>query len=129
VSLLPEMGTAEIGLVYGPDLQRRTGGTEAVFLALRHLFADLGYRRVEWRCNPENAVSMRAARRFGFTPEGVLRQHRWIKGANHDTAVHAIIDRDWPAIARRMEAWLDPDNFDESGRQRGRLAAPVQDRP
>jgi RimJ/RimL family protein N-acetyltransferase len=116
------MGTAELGLVYGAGLQRTIAGTETVVLALRHLFEDLGYRRVEWRCNPENAASMAAAKRYGFTLEGVLRQHRWIKGANYDTAVHAIVDRDWPAIARRFEAWLDPANFDASGRQRRSLA-------
>jgi RimJ/RimL family protein N-acetyltransferase len=123
LSLLPSMGTAELGLVYGRALQRRIGGTEAVFLALRHLFESLGYRRVEWRCSPANAASMAAARRYGFTLEGVLRQHRWVKGANYDTAVHAIIDRDWPAIAGRFAAWLDPANFDGAGRQRQPLLA------
>jgi RimJ/RimL family protein N-acetyltransferase len=121
VSINPQMGTAELGLVYGAGLQRTTAGTEAVVLALRHLFEDLGYRRVEWRCNPTNAASMSAARRYGFTLEGTLRQHRWIKGANYDTAVHAIIDGDWPAIGARLAAWLDPANFDADGRQRRQL--------
>ncbi len=130
LGILPQMGTAELGLVYGARLQRRVGGTEAVFLALRHLFEALGYRRVEWRCNPENAASMTAARRYGFTLEGVLRQHRWIKGANYDTAVHAILDRDWPAIGRRMEAWLDPRNFAADGRQVAPLStAPASQEP
>ncbi|MBM3548665.1 MAG: GNAT family N-acetyltransferase [Alphaproteobacteria bacterium] len=118
VSISPQMGTAELGLVYGAGLQRSTAGTETVVLALRHLFEDLGYRRIEWRCNSDNAASLAAAKRYGFTLEGVLRQHRWIKGANCDTAVHAIIDRDWPAIAARLADWLDPGNFDEGGRQR-----------
>ncbi len=117
VAIEPKMGTAELGLVYGPRLQKSTAGTETVMLVLRHLFEDLGYRRVEWRCNTTNAASMSAARRYGFTLEGVLRQHRWIKGANCDTAVHAILDREWPDHARRFEAWLDPANFDAAGRQ------------
>lgn len=123
ISILPAMGTAELGLVYGPGLQRTTGGTEAVYLALRHLFETLAYRRVEWRCNVANEASLRAARRFGFTLEGVLRQHRWLKGANCDTALHAITDRDWPAIGRRLEAWLDPRNFSGDGRQITSLSA------
>lgn len=122
VSIQPQMGTAELGLVYGARLQRSTAGTETVVLGLRHLFEDLGYRRIEWRCNTTNAASMAAARRYGFTLEGVLRQHRWIKGANCDTAVHAILDREWPALARRFEAWLDPSNFDATGRQKNALA-------
>lgn len=117
VSILPQMGTAELGLVYGARLQKSTAGTETVALALRHLFEDLGYRRVDWRCNATNAASMAAARRYGFTLEGVLRQHRWIKGANCDTAVHAILDREWPDHARRFAVWLAPDNFDADGRQ------------
>lgn len=123
VSIAPQMGTAELGLVYGARLQKSTAGTETVVLALRHLFEDLGYRRVEWRCNPTNTASMRAARRYGFTLEGVLRQHRWIKGANYDTAVHAILDHEWPALARRLDAWLDPANFDAAGRQIRALSA------
>lgn len=123
ISLLPAMGTAEIGLVYGPSLQKTTGGTEAVYLALRHVLETLGYRRVEWRCGTANDASMRAARRFGFTLEGVLRQHRWLKGANYDTAVHSILDREWPAIGRRMASWLDPRNFTADGRQIASLSA------
>ena len=117
ISILPAMGTAELGLVYGPGLQRTAGGTEAVYLALRHLFATLEYRRVEWHCNVANEASLRAARRFGFTLEGVLRRHRWLKGSNCDTALHAIIDSDWPTIGRRLEAWLEPSNFSAEGRQ------------
>ena len=123
LSLVPEMGTGEIGLVYARALQRRTGGTEAVYLALRHLFETLGYRRVEWRCSPANAASMRAAKRYGFTLEGVLRKQRWIKGANYDTAVHAIVDDEWPTIAARFAAWLAPENFTADGRQKRPLSS------
>lgn len=66
---------------------------------------------------------MRAAARFGFVLEGTLRQHRWIKGANYDTAVHAILDREWPAIAARFAAWLAPENFSADGRQIKALSA------
>ncbi len=122
ITIVPEMGTAELGLVYSSDLQRRTGGTEAVFLALHHVLGTLEYRRVEWRCNPANVASMRAAARYGFTLEGVLRRHRWIKGANYDTAVHSIIAEEWPAKARRFAAWLALENFDADGRQRTALS-------
>ncbi|HEV7369910.1 GNAT family protein [Arenibaculum sp.] len=109
------MGVAELGLVYGPALSRRAGGTEAFLLQGRYLFETLGYRRLEWRCTPENKASMRAAARYGFTLEGVLRQTMWVKGGNWDTAVHAILDREWPAVAARLEAWLAPGNFAPDG--------------
>jgi hypothetical protein len=46
-----------------------------------------------------------------------------IKGRNRDTAWYAMIDRDWPAIKAAFETWLDPANFDASGRQRKKLNA------
>ena len=60
--------------------------------------------------------------RFGFSFEGVFRQHMVAKGANRDTAWFAMIDGDWPLIRAAFEAWLDPANFDDQGRQRRRLA-------
>ena len=42
---------------------------------------------------------------------------------NRDTAWYSIIDRDWPAIKAAFEAWLDPTNFDSSGREKKKLAA------
>jgi RimJ/RimL family protein N-acetyltransferase len=113
----PEMGLAEFGLSYGATLSRRFGGTEAFLLQARYLFEELGYRRLEWRCRPENIASNRAALRFGFTLEGVMRQSAWRKGANWDTALYALLDHEWPAVAARLEGWLAPANFDAEGRQ------------
>jgi hypothetical protein len=45
-----------------------------------------------------------------------------VKGQNRDTAWFSLIDREWPAMARAFERWLDPENFDADGRQRSRLA-------
>ncbi|MEI9984971.1 MAG: GNAT family protein [Aliidongia sp.] len=119
----PSMGVAELGLIYGAALGRRIGGTEAFLLQARYLFQELGYRRLEWRCRPENLASNRAALRFGFTLEGVLRQAGWIKGENWDTALYAILDHEWPVIAARLRAWLAPANFDAEGRQIRSLGA------
>jgi RimJ/RimL family protein N-acetyltransferase len=77
----------------------------------------LSYRRLEWRCDPRHAASRRAAERFGFTEEGTLRQTMWTKNRNWDTVVYSILDREWPEIEKRLEAWLAPGNFDVEGRQ------------
>ncbi|KFB09151.1 GNAT family N-acetyltransferase [Nitratireductor basaltis] len=115
-------GVAEIGSIYwGPELARTAGATEAVYLFARHVFDDLGYRRFEWKCNSHNEPSRLAAKRFGFTFEGVFRQHMVAKGANRDTAWFSIIDSEWPRLRASFEAWLSPDNFDERGRQLKRL--------
>lgn len=118
----PDMGTCEIGLVYGAGLSRRVGGTEAVYLLCRHVLGTHGYRRLEWRCGPDNEASGRAARRYGFIYEGTLRQTYWVKGHNWDTEIYSILDSEWPAVARRFEAWLDPSNFDAEGRQKRGLS-------
>jgi len=81
----------------------------------------LSYRRFDWKCNARNEQSMRAARRFGFTFEGIFRQHMVTKGQSRDTAWFAIVDADWPRIRQGFERWLAPENFDQQGRQGMRL--------
>jgi len=83
---------------------------------------ELGYRRYEWKCDALNAPSRSAAQRLGFSFEGIFRQATVYKGRNRDTAWYAAIDSDWPALSRAFETWLDPGNFDSSGRQRSRLS-------
>jgi RimJ/RimL family protein N-acetyltransferase len=120
----PAFGTIEIGHIwFGTELRRTTAATEAIYLLARHAFDDLGYRRLEWKCDALNEASRRAAERFGFRFEGVFLNHQIVKGRNRDTAWFAITDRDWPAVRIGFEAWLDPGNFDARGAQKHSLAA------
>ena len=73
-------------------------------------------------CDALNAPSRRAALRYGFSFEGVFRQHMIYKGRNRDTAWFAMLDRDWPRIGRAHRDWLAPQNFDATGQQRRRLS-------
>src|SRR3954452_20830545 len=117
-----EHGVIEIGHIwFGTPLQRTPAATEAIYLMARHVFDDLGWRRLEWKCNAENAASRRAAERFGFTFEGIFRKHQIVKGGNRDTAWYSIVDDEWPACRAAFEQWLAPDNFDENGLQRRTL--------
>jgi RimJ/RimL family protein N-acetyltransferase len=121
--ITPEHGVVEIGHIwFGTPLQRTAAATEAIYLLARHVFDDLGYRRLEWKCNAANAKSRRAAERFGFTFEGVFRKHQLVKGENRDTAWYSIVDDEWPAMRAAFEAWLAPANFDSAGRQRQTLS-------
>lgn len=120
----PAQRTIEVGnILFTPKIQRTPGATEAMYLMARHAFEDLGYRRYEWKCNALNAPSRRAAERYGFHPEGLFRQHMIVKGRSRDTAWYAMLDGEWPARKRAFERWLDPANFDASGRQRVSLSA------
>ena len=123
MSIEPEHGSIEIGHIWlSPSLQRTRQATEAIYLLSRYAFDELGNRRYEWKCDAANAPSRRAAERFGFTFEGVFRQHRIVKGRNRDTAWYSITDGEWPSRKAAFEAWLSPDNFDPVGRQRRSLS-------
>lgn len=115
-------GVVEIGnILWNEPVARRPAATEALYLFARHVFDELGYRRFEWKCNNHNTPSKRAALRFGFTFEGVFRQHMVVKGQNRDTAWFSMIDKDWPLIRAALEAWLEPQNFTADGEQKVRL--------
>jgi RimJ/RimL family protein N-acetyltransferase len=122
--MVPEHGVIEIGHIwFSPAIQRTRQATEAIYLLASQAFDDLGYRRLEWKCDSLNQASRRAAERFGFAFEGVFRQHMVVKGRNRDTAWFAMTDSDWPSRRAAFEAWLAPENFDEAGRQRRSLSA------
>jgi RimJ/RimL family protein N-acetyltransferase len=119
----PGNGVIETGhIAYAPALQRTPAATEAMYLMMARVFDELGYRRYEWKCDALNAPSRTAAERLGFRFEGIFRQAVITKGRNRDTAWYAVIDKDWPALKRAFQRWLDPSNFDASGRQRERLS-------
>jgi RimJ/RimL family protein N-acetyltransferase len=119
----PANGVIEVGnILMTPSLQKTTASTEAMYLMARHVFEDLRYRRYEWKCNADNAPSRRAALRYGFTFEGIFRQHMVVKGRNRDTAWFSMLDSEWPARKKAFELWLEPENFDDEGRQRRSLA-------
>jgi RimJ/RimL family protein N-acetyltransferase len=120
----PAHRVIEVGsILYTPRLQRTPLATEAMYLMARHVFEDLGYRRYEWKCNALNAPSRKAALRFGFTFEGIFRQHMIVKGRNRDTAWFSMLDTEWPARKASFERWLDPSNFASDGRQKMELSA------
>lgn len=119
----PSVGVMEVGHIHlSPRLQKTPAATEAMYLMMRRVFDELGYRRYEWKCDALNAASRRAALRLGFTFEGVFRQATIYKGRNRDTAWFSIIDSEWPVLKKGFEAWLNPANFDAHGRQRDNLA-------
>jgi RimJ/RimL family protein N-acetyltransferase len=119
----PSMGAIEVGNInYSERLKRTAIATEAMYLMMRRVFDELGYRRYEWKCDSLNHPSRRAAERFGFVYEGTFRQAVVYKGRNRDTAWFSIIDKEWPMLRRAYEAWLDPVNFDAAGTQRRGLA-------
>jgi RimJ/RimL family protein N-acetyltransferase len=129
LDIQPEQGVIEIGSIwFGPTLRRTRSATESMYLMLRYAMNDLGYRRVQWRCNAMNAASRAAARRLGFRFEGIFYNHMIFKGRNRDTAWYSILDDEWPKVREIMEQWLAPRNFDEDGIAKTSLAAVMKER-
>ena len=112
----------EVGAVtFSPVLKGTRIGTEAQYLLARYVFEGLNYRRYEWKCDSLNRPSANAAMRLGFTYEGRFRNHAIYKGRSRDTDWFSIIESEWPALKKRFENWLAPENFDEKGQQKHSL--------
>jgi RimJ/RimL family protein N-acetyltransferase len=100
----------EIGHIwYAPSAQRTEANTEAAYLMMREAFDELGYRRVEWKCDALNERSRAAALRLGFTFEGVFRKHMIVRGRSRDSAWFSLLDDEWPAAKEALERWLGSD--------------------
>jgi RimJ/RimL family protein N-acetyltransferase len=117
-----EAGSIEVGhICLSPGLQKTRAASEMIYLLADRVFG-ASYRRFEWKCNALNARSRRAAERFGFSFEGVFRNHLVVKGRNRDTAWFAMTVEDWAALREPWATWLEAANFDADGRQRRSLA-------
>jgi RimJ/RimL family protein N-acetyltransferase len=102
----PDHLKIELGSIwYSPLVHRSHANPEATYLLLKRAF-ELGYRRLEWKCNSLNERSRRAALRMGFQFEGIQEAHMIVKGSNRDTAWFRILDHEWPDVKQKLEALL-----------------------
>ena len=108
----PQIGTIEVGwITYAPNLQRTIESTEAMYLMMKNVFDELGYRRYEWKCDNLNQRSKKSALRLGFKYEGIFRQATIYKKRNRDTAWFAIIDKDWKKLKKGYRKYFGLSNF------------------
>ena len=120
----PVHGVIEVGCItFSSRLKKTRASSEAMYLMMRYIFDELGYRRYEWKCDSLNAPSCAAARRYGFHFEGIFRNAIVYKSRSRDTAWFSITDAEWPRIRSAFETWLHPENFDAAGQQQRALAA------
>jgi len=102
----PEHLKIELGHIwYSPVVQRTHANVETAYLLLKHAF-ELGYRRVEWKCDALNERSRRSALRIGFQFEGIQQAHFIIKGRNRDTAWFRMLEGEWPVIREKLKERL-----------------------
>ena len=114
----PAIGTIEVGwITYAPNLQRTVEATEAMYLMMKNVFENLGYRRYEWKCDNLNQKSKKSAQRLGFKFEGVFRQATIYKKRNRDSAWFSIIDKEWKQCKKKFQIYLKRSNFDNDLRE------------
>ena len=100
----------EIGWTWlAPGVQRTRVNTETKYLLLTHAFENLGALRVQLKTDARNTRSQRAIERIGGVIEGAHRRHMltW-DGHMRDTIYYSILDTEWPAAKRRLQAMLAP---------------------
>ena len=118
----PKIGTIEVGwITYAQNLQRTVEATEAMYLMMKNVFENLGYRRYEWKCDNLNQKSKRSALRLGFKFEGVFRQATIYKKRNRDSAWFSIIDKEWKQCKIKFQSYLKRSNFDNNLREYKKL--------
>ena len=118
----PRIGTIEVGWIsYAPNLQGTVEGTEAMYLMMKNVFENLGYRRYEWKCDALNKKSNNTALRLGFKHEGKFRQATIYKQRNRDTNWYSIIDKEWKQYRKSYRKYLKRSNFNNKLIQKRRL--------
>jgi RimJ/RimL family protein N-acetyltransferase len=88
---------AEVGWSLHPGHQGMGYMTEAATGLLDLAFGELGVHRAFARIDPRNHASAALCRRLGMRQEAHHAEDVWFKGAWGDTAVYAVLDREWAA--------------------------------
>jgi RimJ/RimL family protein N-acetyltransferase len=88
-------GAGEIGWVLHPAHNGHGYMTEAATALLDLAFGPLGLHRVRALLDARNTASAALCRRLGMRQEAHFVEDLWFKGEWSDTAVYAILAREW----------------------------------
>jgi RimJ/RimL family protein N-acetyltransferase len=98
VDLHENLMQAEIGFTLARPYQKQGYAAEAVRGMLDHLFGVRGLHKVSAEADARNLASARLLERVGFTREGLLREHTWIKGEWTDDLLYGMLAGEWPVL-------------------------------
>lgn len=97
----------EIGMtMYAPAAWRTGANVEAKLLMLGHGFERLGLQRIEFKTDARNERSRNALVALPANFEGIFRHHMDTAQGVRDSAYFSVIDDEWPAVKRALEARL-----------------------
>jgi RimJ/RimL family protein N-acetyltransferase len=109
----------EIGWTLHPDVRGQGYMTEAAGAILEIAFATLRLHRVSAELDPRNHASVALCERLGMRREAYFVEDLWFKGGWGDTAIYAILDREWTAREQeRQGARRTPDTTTRRTNQR-----------
>lgn len=92
----PAHARAEIGYILTDESYRQKGLVkEALPYIINYGFNTLNLHRIEAIVAPGNVPSLRIMELFGFTKEGLLRQHYFFNGKHDDSVIFSLLKSEW----------------------------------
>lgn len=87
---------AEIGYALTDDTIKRSGlMSEALKPIIAYGFEEMKLNRIEAFIGPNNSASIRLVEKFGFTREGLLRQHYYKDGQFEDSVAYSLLQEEY----------------------------------
>jgi RimJ/RimL family protein N-acetyltransferase len=87
----------EIGFTFHPDYHGKGYASEAARELLRLGFDQVGFHRIEGRCDARNDASARLMARLGMRREAHYVENEWFKGEWGSELVYAMLEGEWRA--------------------------------
>ena len=86
---------AEIGYALSQKYWRQGYMSEAIAAVIDFGFRTMNLNRVEASCKVENIASSRVMEKVGMQFEGILREHKFIKGQYWDLKIYSILRQEF----------------------------------
>jgi Acetyltransferase (GNAT) domain len=93
----------EIGLSLTPESGDGGIATAAAGFIVRHLFDEVGVKRIHASLHPDNVASMMVLKRLGFIYEGTARQSYWVDDVCTDDPQFGLLRSDWDSWNARIQ--------------------------
>ncbi len=102
INIDPYHRRAELGISIGEkEYWGRGYGSDAIRVALRHAFTEMGLRRAYLITDEDNERGIRCYQKCGFVQEGLLRAHRLRYGQPIDMLIMGVLREEWDASGKR----------------------------
>lgn len=88
-------GRCEIGFLLARAYWGKGYMRESLHAALRYVFDEMQFRRVEADVDPRNVRSIQLLENLGFQREGYLRERWRLPGETQDSLFYGLLKREW----------------------------------